>query len=43
MFTADRAKMGELVAPPWVSALAAFVGVALIVLNLKLLYDLLPG
>jgi manganese transport protein len=43
MFTADRAKMGELVAPRWVSALAAFVGVVLIVLNLKLLYDLLPG
>ena len=43
MFTADRAKMGELVAPRWVSALAALVGAALIVLNLKLLYDLLPG
>src|SRR6266700_712151 len=43
MFTADRAKMGELVAPRWVSALAALVAVALIVLNLKLLYDLLPG
>jgi manganese transport protein len=43
MFTADRAKMGELVAPRWVSALAASVAVVLIVLNLKLLYDLLPG
>ena len=43
MFTANRAKMGELVAPRWVSALAAFVGAVLIVLNLKLLYDLLPG
>jgi manganese transport protein len=43
MFTADRAKMGELVAPRWVSALAALVGAVLIVLNLKLLYDLLPG
>src|SRR6185312_7370426 len=43
MFTADRAKMGELVAPRWMSVLAAFVGVVLIVLNLKLLYDLLPG
>src|SRR6185436_3794712 len=31
MFTADRAKMGELVAPRWMSALAAFVGVVLIV------------
>jgi manganese transport protein len=43
MFTADRAKMGELVAPRWVSALAALVAVVLIVLNLKLLDDLLPG
>jgi manganese transport protein len=43
MFTADRAKMGELVAPRWVSVLAALVAVVLIVLNLKLLYDLLPG
>ena len=43
MFTADRAKMGELVAPRWVSALAGLVAVVLIVLNLKLLYDLLPG
>src|SRR6188474_1450726 len=43
MFTADRAKMGQLVAPRWMSALAAFVGLVLIVLNLKLLYDLLPG
>jgi manganese transport protein len=43
MFTADRAKMGELVAPRWASALAALVAVVLIVLNLKLLYDLIPG
>ncbi len=34
--------MGALVAPRWVSALAALVGIVLIVLNLKLLYDLLP-
>ena len=43
MFTADRAKMGELVAPRWVTALAALVAVILIVLNIKLLYDLIPG
>jgi manganese transport protein len=35
--------MGELVAPRWASALAALVAVVLIVLNLKLLYDLIPG
>src|SRR5205823_264193 len=39
MFTADRAKVGELVAPRWVSALAALVAAVLIVLDLELLYD----
>jgi len=43
MFTASRAKMGELVAPRWVTALAALTAAVLIVLNIKLLYDLLPG
>jgi manganese transport protein len=43
MFTASRAKMGELVAPRWVTALAALTAVVLIVLNFKLLYDLIPG
>ena len=40
MFTADRAKMGELVAPRWVTGLAALIAAILIVLNIKLLYDL---
>src|SRR5882762_8463995 len=43
MFTASRAKMGELVAPRWVTALAALTAAVLIVLNIKLLHDLLPG
>src|SRR3954453_968136 len=43
MFTADRAKMGELVAPRWVTALASLTAVVLIVRNIKLLYDLIPG
>jgi manganese transport protein len=42
MFTADRAKMGAFVAPRWVTALAALVAAVLIVLNIKLLYDLIP-
>jgi manganese transport protein len=42
MFTASRAKMGELVAPRWVTALAALTAAVLIVLNIKLLYDLIP-
>jgi manganese transport protein len=40
MFTADRSKMGTLVAPRWVTALAALTAVLIIGLNIKLLYDL---
>src|SRR6185312_4868696 len=39
MFTADRAKMGVLAAPRWVTALAALTGAILIILNIKLLID----
>ena len=37
MFTADRRKMGELVAPRWVTVLAALTAAVLIVLNIKLI------
>ncbi len=40
MFTADRRKLGELVAPRWVTALAALTALLIIVLNIKLLWDL---
>jgi manganese transport protein len=40
MFTADRSKMGTLVAPRGVTALAALTAVLIIGLNIKLLYDL---
>jgi manganese transport protein len=43
MFTADRRKMGELIAPRWVTALAALTAAVVIVLNLKLLYDFATG
>ena len=43
MFTADRAKMGELVAPRWLTWAAALIAAILIVLNIKLLYDLIPA
>src|SRR5262249_33733807 len=43
MFTADRSKMGELVAARWVTALAALTGAILIVLNVKLLIGLVTG
>jgi manganese transport protein len=40
MFTADRRKMGALVAPIWVTVLAAMTAAVIIALNVKLLYDL---
>jgi manganese transport protein len=41
MFTADRKKMGLLVAPRWLSTVAAVVAAAIIALNVKLLVDLI--
>jgi hypothetical protein len=41
MFTADRRKMGKLVAPRWVTALAVLVAVVVIALNAKIIVDLL--
>ena len=41
MFTADRTKMGDFVAPRWVTWIAAAIGAILIVLNVKLLWDLI--
>jgi manganese transport protein len=43
MFTADRAKMGEFTAPRWLTAIAATVATIIIVLNIKLLFDLAFG
>jgi len=43
LFTADRHKMGELVAPRWVTALAAIVAVVVIALNIKVLADIAFG
>jgi manganese transport protein len=43
MFTADRRKLGDLVAPRWVTALAVLIAAVLIVLNGKLLYDQIAG
>lgn len=39
MFTADRIKMGDLAAPRWLVALSILIAVAIIALNLKLLFD----
>ena len=38
-FTADRRKMGALVAPGWLVALAAMVAAVIVALNVKLLVD----
>jgi len=43
MFTADRAKMGALVAPRWLTAAAAVVAAIIVVLNMKLLIDVATG
>ena len=39
MFTADKRKMGALVAPRWMTLLAAAIAVTVITLNVKLLWD----
>ena len=43
MFTANKAKMGALVAPRWLTILAAVVAAIIIVLNIKLLIDTATG
>jgi manganese transport protein len=43
MFTASREKMGALVAPRWLTVFAALIAVIIIVLNVKLLYDVATG
>jgi manganese transport protein len=43
MFTANKAKMGALVAPRWLTILAAVVAALIIVLNVKLLIDTAMG
>jgi manganese transport protein len=43
MFTADRRKMGELVAPRWLTVIAVLIAAAIILLNAKLILDFLTG
>lgn len=40
LFTASRAKMGALVAPRWLTALAALIAVTIIALNINLLWTI---
>jgi manganese transport protein len=39
MFTADKAKMGELVAPHWLIIFAGLIAIVIAALNVKLLFD----
>ncbi|MBB4348496.1 MULTISPECIES: Nramp family divalent metal transporter [Rhizobiaceae] len=43
MFTTSKAKMGALVAPRWLAALAYLIALAIAALNVKLLIDVVSG
>jgi manganese transport protein len=43
MFTRDKAKMGGLVAPGWLTLVAAVIAATIIALNVKLLWDIVFG
>ena len=43
MFTASRAKMGDLVAPRWLTGLCWLIAAVIIVLNINLLSTVLLG
>ena len=43
MFTASRAKMGALVTPRWLIAVASIMAAAIVLLNIKLLVDFATG
>jgi manganese transport protein len=43
LLTASRAKMGQFVAPRWLTAIAALIAVAIIGLNAKLVFDYVIG
>jgi len=43
MFTRDRAKMGALVAPAWLTVVSAVIAAIIIALNMKMLYDIMIG
>ncbi|MGY5806697.1 Nramp family divalent metal transporter [Rhizobium sp. LEGMi198b] len=43
MFTADKTKMGDLVAPRWLSTVAYIIAFAIAILNIKLIFDAFRG
>lgn len=42
-FTASRGKLGDLVAPRWLTAVAAVIAATIVILNAKLVYDYFVG
>jgi manganese transport protein len=42
-FTANRTKMGDLVSPRWLTAIASVIAVTIIALNVKLVWDFVTG
>jgi manganese transport protein len=42
-FTAQRSKLGELVAPRWLTAIAAVIAAVIVILNVKLVIDFVLG
>ncbi len=43
LFTANKRKMGTYVAPLWLSATCGFIAILLIVLNIKMIHDVILG
>ncbi|MGA8516185.1 MAG: divalent metal cation transporter, partial [Burkholderiaceae bacterium] len=43
MFTRDKAKMGALVAPSWLTFVSGIIAAIIIALNVKLLWDIALG
>jgi manganese transport protein len=43
LFTADRSKLGVLVAPRWLTAAAALIALVIVILNAKLVVDFVIG
>jgi manganese transport protein len=42
-FTASRGKLGDLVAPRWLTAIAVMIAATIVALNMKLVYDYFAG
>ena len=43
MFTRDKAKLGALVAPVWLTVVAGVIAAIIMALNMKMLWDIAAG